>query len=129
MNEMNLSKIAIIPAADTELSDALRQVNENFDGGRITKTDLASWFISRAASSLDDASIAEIRRAHFNQVVYLDGLVKKLKSSGKENLGPDDLAALQAMLGQQSTKKRTKSVTSKDSESLGRTRARKILLE
>lgn len=106
MNETNLAKIAITTTADEALSAALTRVNQGFKGGRITKTDMASWLVLQGAGALDESSIEEVRRAHFNQVVYLESLVKKLKSTGRDSLATEDLAALQAILGQQTTKKR-----------------------
>ena len=114
MSETNLAKIAVTTSADNELTQALDRVNHDFEGGRVTKTDLASWLIQRAASTLDAPAIEEVQRAHFNQVVYLESLVRKLKSAGRDNLGSDELANLQAMLGQQTTKKRPKVVKAQD---------------
>jgi hypothetical protein len=108
MSEIILAKIAISKPADEALNQSIDKINEGFDGGRVTKTDLASWFILQFGNALDSTRIEEIRRAHFNQVVYLESLVKKLKSSGRENLGPEELSALQAMLGQETMKKRSR---------------------
>ena len=109
MSEVIFSKTGISPSADEALSKSVERVNRGFEGGRVTKSDLASWFILHAAGTLDESGVGEIHKAHFNQVTYLEVLVKKLKASGRENLGPDELATLQAMLGQQTTKKRAKS--------------------
>ena len=114
MSENNLAKIAISSSADEALVKSLERVNQNFEGGRVTKTDLASWLIQRASDSLTDAVIEEIHQAHFNQVVYLEALVKKLKASGRENLGVEELSALQAILGQQSTKRRSRAAKAPD---------------
>ena len=120
MSEPNLAKIAITSSSDVELSSALERVNQDFEGGRVTKVDLTSWLILRALSTFDASAIDDVRKAHFNQVVYLESMLKRLKSSGRDSLGPEDLAALQAMLAQQTTKKRTKThkqpdaVTSQD---------------
>lgn len=110
MSKTALAKIAITSASDDALVVAINHVNQNFEGGRVTKTDLASWFIAKGATALSDTEVEDIRRAHFNQVVYLEALVKKLKSTGRENLGADELSALQGMLGQQTTKKRQKNI-------------------
>jgi hypothetical protein len=106
MSETTLAKIAVSSNADEALSKFLERVNQNFEGGRVTKTDLASWCILHVSESLTDSVIEEIHQAHFNQVVYLETLVRKMKASGRENLGPEELSALQALLGQQTTKKR-----------------------
>ena len=106
MSETTLAKIAVSSAADEALSKSLDRVNQNFEGGRVTKTDLASWYILHVAESLNDSVIEEIHQAHFNQVVYLETLVRKMKAAGRESFGPDELSALQVILGQQTTKKR-----------------------
>ena len=106
MNENNLAKIAVSSVADEALSKSLERINQSFDGGRVTKTELTSWYLLRSANTLDDAMIDEIHKAHFDQVVYLENLVKKMKASGRDSLGPEELSTLQAMLGQQTQKKR-----------------------
>ena len=116
MSETTLAKIAITPSSDNDLCRALDRINQDFEGGRVTKTDLASWLIQKAAGTLDEPAIEEIRRAHFNQVVYLETLVKKLKASGRDNLGTEEKATLQAMLGQQTTKKRLRPTNSMGKE-------------
>jgi hypothetical protein len=109
MSENNLAKIAITTSADNQLSQALDRVNQGFEGGRVTKTDFASWLIQKTIGTLDDSGIDEVRRAHFNQVIYLEGLIRKLKAAGRDNLGVEEMAMLQAMVGQQTTKKRSRS--------------------
>jgi hypothetical protein len=109
--ENQLAKIAISSVSDEALSKSLDRVNQNFEGGRVSKADLASWFVIHGARGLDDSGIEEIRQAHFNQVTYLETLVKKLKTSGRDSLAAQEVATLQAMLSQQSTKKRSKSFT------------------
>jgi hypothetical protein len=104
--ETVLSKIAITESADQALAEALKKVNQDFNGGRITKTDLASWFVSQGLAGLNAERIEEVRQAHFNQVIYLDAIVKKLKSNGQDCLGPDEIAALSALLRNQDSGKR-----------------------
>ena len=108
MSENTLAKIAISTSADDALSNALERVNQNFEGGRVTKTDLASWCVLHISESLTDSIIEEIHQAHFNQVVYLETLVRKMKAAGRESFGPEELSALQVILGQQTTKKRSR---------------------
>lgn len=112
--ETVLSKIAVTDIADNALSDALNKVNTNFMGGRVTKTDLASWLIIQAAAKLNQEAINEIHQAHFNQVLYLETLVKKLKASKQESLGQEEMAALAAILKSDTTKRRTKRVPTEE---------------
>jgi hypothetical protein len=107
MSETKLSKIAVSMIADEALSKALEGINHGFDGGRVTKTDLASWFLIRGAEALQTDSIEEIRKAHFNQIAYLESLTKKMRSSGRESIDPSEVEILQDLVGVERGKKRT----------------------
>ena len=114
--ETVLAKIAVTESADQALAEALKKVNEDFKGGRVTKTDLASWFVSQGLANLNAERIDEVRQAHFNQVTYLDTIVKKLKSNRQDSLGPDEIAALSALLrNQESGKRRGRKASTEES--------------
>lgn len=98
MKEMNLAKVAITKRADESVSGALQRINEGFEGGRVSKTDFMSWAILRFVSDLDEGGIVEIHREHFNQVAYLDGLVKRLKKTDRESLTEEERSNLRALL-------------------------------
>jgi hypothetical protein len=108
MSENPLAKIAITSTADSTLGNALNQINQNFEGGRVTKADLASWLIQRASSTLSENTIEEIQRTHFNQVTYLENLLKKMKSSDRDSLSPAEMDTVQQMLGMPHVKRRPK---------------------
>lgn len=113
MEKKPLAKIAITPEADSVLSQALEKVNQNNPGGRVTKTELASWFIQRLATQLSDPVIEEIRMEHFNQVHYLEELVKAAKRSGRETLNADEMERFQAVMRRKDQLKK-KRVTEKN---------------
>lgn len=108
MNESKLAKIAISVAADEALTKSLKNINQGFDGGRITKAELATWCILQTATDMDASAIEEIRQAHFNQISYLESMLKRLKSARKDHLDSEGLTELQSMLSQQNTKKKTR---------------------
>lgn len=109
MEKQELAKIAITSDSDVALVHALEKVNKDSAGGRVTKTELSSWFILKSAADLNDGAIEEIRMAHFNQVTYLENLVKTIKQSGRDSLGLDEIAKLQALMKQQNTKRKKSS--------------------
>jgi hypothetical protein len=106
--ETTLAKIAISVVADEALSSALGRVNQEFDGGRVNKTDVASWLILQGAQNLTQHEVDEIRRKHFNQVKYLESLLKRLKGSGRDTLTPAELDAVQNTFTQDFPKKKAR---------------------
>jgi len=83
--------------------------NKDFNGGRINKTDLASWLIIRGAQRLNASEIEELRRKHFNQVKYLESLVKKLKATGRDSMEASELEVIQSLVPQVSSRKKQRS--------------------
>jgi hypothetical protein len=96
VKEANLAKIAIKENADALLEASLKTLGADNTTGKITKTDLASWAILNSLSSLDNQTIEIIRKAHFNQVIYLENLLRKLKQSGREALSSEEISQLNA---------------------------------
>lgn len=98
MSESNLAKVAIYQKADELVDLTLIRVNDGFEGGRVSKTDFMSWALIKSVEQLDSATIDEIRRAHFNQVSYLAGLVKRLKDSQRNVLSDEERELLRNVL-------------------------------
>jgi hypothetical protein len=98
--ENTLAKIAITSASDEALMKSLDRVNDGFEGGRVNKSDLASWLILRGINSLDSVGVEEVRKTHFSPVKYLEILLRKLKTSGREKMEPAEIERLQLLLGQ-----------------------------
>lgn len=94
MEKPTLAKIAIHLESDTALTQALEKVNHENTGGRITKTELASWIIMQNCKNLTKKVIDDVRAEHFDQVSYLEALVKKLKHTGRNSLSSEELEAL-----------------------------------
>jgi len=99
MKEVNLAKVAITKRADELVAAAIRRINDGFEGGRVSKTDFMSWAILRVASELDQTCVDELRREYFNQAVYLDALVKRLKTAGRKELSDEELHQLRDLVG------------------------------
>ncbi len=98
MEKQTVAKMAITSDADVALIQALEKVNQGNTGGRITKLDLASWFILNGAAQMSQATIDEVRLAHFNQAAYLENLLRTLKQSGRQALSFEEIDNLQTLL-------------------------------
>ena len=106
MSDNVLAKVAIQKVADEMVDAAVVRINEGFEGGRVSKTDFMSWALTRAIERLDPLTINEIRRVHFNQVAYLDGLVKRLKGAQRNSLSDAERELLRNLLDVPAPKER-----------------------
>ncbi len=104
MEKQELAKIAISTEADAAMVQALDRVNRNNPGGRVTKAEIASWFILKASNALSEEIIEEVQLAHFDQVSYLVGLVRGLKQSGRDSLTPEEVSRFQSVIKQKNGK-------------------------
>jgi len=99
-------KVAISEAADAALSTILDRVNTGFLGGKVAKMDLASWMIQDFLIKLDDAKLEAVRKSFFNELYYLESVVKLNRRNGQSNLLPEQLATLKGLLAQRSEKQK-----------------------
>ena len=98
MEKQTVAKMAITSDADVALIQALEKVNQGNTGGRVTKLDLASWFILKGSAQMNQSTIDEVRLAHFNQAAYLENLLRTLKQSGRQALSFEEIENLQSLL-------------------------------
>jgi hypothetical protein len=106
---VGLHRLAIGKAADDALAVIVERVNEDFKGGRVSRSQAVSWILIRQAERMNDTFIREIREDHFDEVALLEVALKQAKASGK--LSPELRALLQKqMLGvvEDNAKKRPK---------------------
>ncbi|MGE4232080.1 MAG: hypothetical protein AB7F43_02015 [Bacteriovoracia bacterium] len=81
--ENRIAKIGISDAADQALDKMLMQVNDGFQGGRVSKNDLASWALLAFEKHYLKEHIEAIRKDHFDKVAYLQSVVNQLKAAKK----------------------------------------------
>ena len=72
----------------------LIQVNDRFAGGRVSKTDLVSWMINYFQSNCLLDCIDALRKDHFDQLIYIQNILKEVKAAQKNGAPPPDLSAL-----------------------------------
>lgn len=97
-------KIQISTASDEALGRILDKVKEGFSGGKIGKTDLLSWIINYFEAHALEASLEEIRKNHFDQINYLESVIKELKQARKNGASSN----LEALLLPVTSKKKRK---------------------
>ena len=99
-------KIAINKLAESVLDSAYKKVNEGFLGGKIPKLDLASWAIIEGLEKLNDSKIEKIQKQFFNQIDFLDSVLKLARQNGLDKLTAEQLEILQSNSGGKTEKSR-----------------------
>ena len=83
----NQKNIRISDEADRAVDRMVEEVNNEFDGGSVNRTELLSLIVLRFEKHLFKKSIPIIRKIHFDQLAYLESLVLKMKRA-KSNGDP-----------------------------------------
>lgn len=81
--ENKISKIGISSTADEALDRMVIKANDGFNGGRVSKNDLTSWIICEFEKRFD-ANLEHIRKDHFDQVAYLESVVREMKQAKRD---------------------------------------------
>lgn len=93
-----LSKIGATVEADRALDRMVQRVNENFTGGRVTKADLTSWIIDYFETHALESAIEKIQKDHFDQLTYLETIVREMKHARKNGSTEPNLPSLLASI-------------------------------
>jgi hypothetical protein len=111
-------KIAISESAEGVLVEAFEKVNTGFLGGKISKLDLASWALMDSLEKLTETKIESIRKPFFNEICYLESVVKMTKQNGLDKLTAEQVATIQSLFSGKPEKARTKAQKESESDSL-----------
>lgn len=84
-------RVLVTSEANRILDAMIAEVNKDWDGGRISKPQLASWAITRLAQKMSEQVLNDLRADHFDKIAYLEALLKKAKRTGQV---PAELAKL-----------------------------------
>jgi hypothetical protein len=101
----NRRRITVSRGAERALTSIVDRVNEGFAGGRVNRTQVANWVLSRFSEQLDDAAIKEIRMEHFDEVAVLESILRQAKESGR--VPTEFKCLLQKQLGMDEAPKKT----------------------
>jgi hypothetical protein len=75
-------RILITPEASQSLDEAVARVTKDFEGGRIGRTQIASWLLQQGALRLSDQDVEKIRATFFDRVAYIEALLRRAKETG-----------------------------------------------
>ncbi len=89
------AKITVTVDAEAMLDEMVRQVNDGFSGGRVTRQDVATWVIRYFHGNALAHCIEDIRADHFDQVAHLEALLRQAKDARRSGA---DAAAVASIL-------------------------------
>lgn len=92
--ETKLAKLSATLEADQSLDRMVQNANENFSGGRVTKTQLLSWILVYFEKTRYAELKSFIQRDHFDQMTYLESLLGEMKRARKMGQSSPDLASI-----------------------------------
>lgn len=76
-------RITVTKDAEKALIDLVDKVNRGFDGGKINRTEMASWALIRLNGTMDEPLLQEVRAEHFDELAALEALWRKAKERGR----------------------------------------------
>ena len=86
-----IHRLSISKLADEGLTEIVERVNDGFEGGRVNRSQVANWILTRFSSSCSEADIQQIRAENVNELAVLEAILRKARKSGKL---PHHLSAL-----------------------------------
>lgn len=85
------SRILLSESVDRAVDQALKKVNADFTAGKVGRTQLVNWSLELFFNRMTNEEIQEVRLAHFDEIAYLENLLKMAKATGSL---PKELEAL-----------------------------------
>lgn len=111
-------KITITKNAEKILSETVKRINGEFEGGKVNRQVVASWLLEKSCEDLSDADIKEIQSDSFDPVVAFSSLYKRIQEG--EHMPLELKQLLRAQAGLNAPSKRTsKTKLTKDSTNGG----------
>jgi hypothetical protein len=98
-------KITITKEAEAQLMRVMDRVNDGFEAGRINRQELVSWAVLQFAQECNADVIRAIRQDHFDEVAFLESILRQGKETGK--LPQEIRSALKLHLGMETPGKKT----------------------
>ncbi len=81
--ENNIVRIFVSKESEASLNDITAEVNQGFDAGRVTRSDIANFILLQFKENLNDTDIQRIRTKYFSVVAQMEAILKKIKNGEK----------------------------------------------
>jgi hypothetical protein len=96
-NDEDQYRVVINKESNEALEAMTRRTNDGFEGGEVSKSDIANFIFVGAAKSFSDADIKTLRQMHFDEKRVLRSMLKK--AGGDGNLPEEIKRALREHFG------------------------------
>lgn len=67
--------------ADHELVQMVRECNDGFTSGKVTKTQMLSWIVRNFRRKHSEKEMEQIRADHFDKIAHLTSVIKAIKAA------------------------------------------------
>lgn len=105
--EKETTKISVSSEVDEKLDSMVKRCNDGFSGGKITKGELSNWIIGYFYESCFEKCLEEVRRDHFDELVYLESVVREARDARRNGEKTPWLTSLVSVLSHPHPKRRT----------------------
>lgn len=92
-----LYKIGVTREAEKVLGEVVAKVNEGYQGGKASRTGVASWIITQFGKIVDGQHIKTMRLEFLNEISLLELVLRRSKEAGQ--LSPELKKLLMQQMG------------------------------
>jgi len=79
----DLYRVTVNREGERALAAIVERVNDGFIGGRVNRTQVASWVLIKFSENTSENEINQIRAEHFDEIAVLECILRQAKESGQ----------------------------------------------
>lgn len=84
------SKVTLSLESDALLDKMVKQTNDGFTGGRLTKHEALSWIVRYFYENQFERNFERLRSDHFDRVTHVENLLKRIKQARYKGMHDSD---------------------------------------
>lgn len=75
------AKAVLTSEADQDLAQMVKETNNGFTSGKLTKNQLLSWIVCSFRRKYFDKEMGQIRAEHFDKIAHLTAVIRAMKEA------------------------------------------------
>jgi hypothetical protein len=104
MDGKKLVTVRISEETEQIIQRMVDTINSGFTGGHINRSELVTWILAQFERQYLTDCMEQLRRDHFDPVIYLEGMVQQVKAAKAKGGVIPDLQKLLTSIGTQAAK-------------------------